>query len=164
MDMSATDQSVRVYRASVRDLAAVSDLFNQYRQFYGSPDDPLVVRSFIAERFRQNDSVIYVAAIDDRVVGFAQMIPKLSSSSLARDWILNDLFVVEDARRSGVGQALIEEAKAFAKAADATKLTLKTGVENTGSQKLYEGFGWTRDDRFYSYALPISGDVDGPPD
>jgi ribosomal protein S18 acetylase RimI-like enzyme len=162
--MSATDQTVRVYRASVRDLAAVSELFNKYRQFYGSQDDPLVVRAFIAERFRQNDSVIYVGSVDDRVVGFAQLLPKLSSSSLARDWILNDLFVLEEARRLGVGRALIDEAKAFAQAADATKLTLKTGVQNEASQRLYEAFGWKRDDRFFFYSLPISGSVDGPPD
>ena len=114
----------------------MADLFNEYRQFYGSPDEPLVVRAFVAERFRANDSVIYVAVLDGRVVGFAQLLPKLSSSSLARDWVLNDLFVDESARRMGVARALIEEAKAFAEAADATKLTLKTGVDNTASQKL----------------------------
>lgn len=155
---------MRVHRASPRDLSAVAELFNKYRQFYGSPDEPLVVRAFVAERFRANDSVIYVAVLDGRVVGFAQLLPKLSSSSLARDWVLNDLFVDESARRMGVARALIEEAKAFAEAADATKLTLKTGVDNTASQKLYETFGWTRDERFYFYMQPIGGNPAGPPD
>jgi GNAT superfamily N-acetyltransferase len=162
--MNDSGKSVRVQRASPRDLGPVAELFNKYRQFYGSADEPLVVRAFIAERFRANDSVIYVALVDNAVVGFMQLLPKLSSSSLARDWILNDLYVEQSARRIGVARALIEEAKAFAKAADATKLTLKTGVDNEASQKLYETFGWRQDERFYFYTLPIEGDPAGPPD
>jgi len=162
--MTDRPDNVRVHRASPRDLAAVADLFNRYRQFYGSPDEPLVVRAFIAERFRANDSVIYVGLLDEQVVGFAQLLPKLSSSSLARDWVLNDLYVDESARRSGVGRALIDEAIAFAKAADATKLTLKTGADNEASQRLYENFGWQRDDRFFFYTMPIGGNPAGPPD
>ncbi len=155
--MTKTKADVRVVRASPRHLNRVAELFDKYRTFYGCEPDPLVAKAFIAERFRTNDSVIFVAEVGRDVAGFAQLLPKLSSSSLTRDWILNDLYVDEAYRRVGAGTMLIDESKEYARAAGANKISLKTHRENVPAQELYRSHGWELDDRFLTFAFKTGG-------
>lgn len=83
--------------------------------------------------------------------GFIQLYPTFSSVSIKRLWILNDLFVIPEGRRQGVGTKLLERARAFAVETHAKGLTLKTAVENVSAQALYESLGWQRDNHFFSY-------------
>jgi len=159
--MTKVSDSLTVHRASPRNLARVAELFDRYRVFYGCDPDPNRARAFIAERFRANDSVIYVAELDGTVVGFVQLLPKLSSSSMTRDWILNDLYVDDEARRHGAGKALIDEAKAFVQAAAGSKLTLKTHRDNQPAQQLYTSHGWELDDRFHTFVYRITNTAPG---
>jgi GNAT superfamily N-acetyltransferase len=71
-------------------------------------------------------------------------------------WILNDLFVADDARRRGVGAALLRTARDHAARTGAARLVLSTAVANAAAQALYEGDGWRRDTAFlhYKYELP----------
>jgi GNAT superfamily N-acetyltransferase len=81
--------------------------------------------------------------------------PSFSSASLARTFILNDLFVIENCRRKKVGALLLEAAADFAKSLGAVRLTLSTAVTNKPAQALYESAGWKRDEQFivYHYAI-----------
>jgi GNAT superfamily N-acetyltransferase len=63
---------------------------------------------------------------------------------------LNDLFVVPDARRRGVGTRLLRRAREFARDAGAEYLTLETARDNP-AQKLYEADGWKLDTQFLHY-------------
>jgi GNAT superfamily N-acetyltransferase len=71
--------------------------------------------------------------------------------SLARTFILNDLFVVPDRRRSGVGSALLQAAVDHARALGAVRVSLNTDVANTTAQATYEARGWRRDREYYAY-------------
>ena len=73
---------------------------------------------------------------------------------MKRLWILNDLFVTPEARRQGVGLALLASAKTLAVDTGAKGLVLATATDNP-AQKLYEQFGYERDDHFYHYNLTI---------
>jgi ribosomal protein S18 acetylase RimI-like enzyme len=81
--------------------------------------------------------------------------PVFSSVNLTRQWILNDLYVVADARKLGVGRALMKRAHQLAADTQADSLTLETAIDNYASQKLYESLGWKRDEQFYRYCLPL---------
>ena len=48
------------------------------------------------------------------MVGFVNLYPVFSSVNLTRQWILNDLFVVPEARKLGVGRVLMERAHQLA--------------------------------------------------
>jgi GNAT superfamily N-acetyltransferase len=142
---------VRSVRAELDDLDALVPLFDAYRRFYGQPSDLTGARTFLAYRFKRGESVIFLAVVDGAIVGFTQLYPTFSSVSMRRLWVLNDLFVTPDARKSGAGRALLERAERWAAETGAKGLTLSTQITNLGAQRLYEACGWTKDDEFLHY-------------
>lgn len=156
--METAANTIEVVRATPDDLSLIVPLFEGYRQFYKQAPDPEGARRFLAAHFEENSSVIFLAfRIDEQgerhACGFTQLYLSFSSVALKKLWILNDLFVASEARRLGVGRALLERARAFAAETGARGLTLKTAVDNYTAQSLYEAAGWKRDEQFYSYNL-----------
>jgi GNAT superfamily N-acetyltransferase len=148
--------TVNVRRASLADVPRLALLFDQYRQFYGKPSEPAVSEQFLTDRLARAESVVLLAEADGGDVrGFVQLFPSFSSVRAARIYVLNDLFVVPAARRSGVGSALLREAARVAVEAGAVKLKLSTSIANAPAQRLYEREGWTRDDEYYEYVLSL---------
>ncbi|MDQ6858627.1 MAG: GNAT family N-acetyltransferase [Chloroflexota bacterium] len=144
-------REVRTVRAELDDLDALVPLFDGYRVFYGQPSDLDGARTFLADRLKRGESVIFLAVADGEIVGFTQLYPSFSSVSMKRLWVLNDLFVAPEARRSGAGRALILRAERWATETGAKGLTLTTQVTNVTAQGLYESCGWTTDDEFVHY-------------
>jgi len=142
---------VRTVRAELDDLDALVPLFDGYRRFYREGSDVVGARAFLADRIKRGESVIFLAVVDGGIVGFTQLYPLFSSVSLKRLWLLNDLFVAPDARKSGAGRALLERAERWARETGAKGLTLSTEVTNLAAQRLYEACGWTKDDEFVHY-------------
>ncbi len=146
---------MEIVRATPADVGDVAPLFDAYRQFYGKPGDVEAARRFLFARFSKDESVLFVARLDAKAVGFVNLYPVFSSVNLTRQWILNDLFVAPQARKAGVARALMERARQLAEATQANGLTLETAIDNHAAQKLYESLGWKRDDEFYRYFLPL---------
>lgn len=117
-------------------------LFDAYRVFYQQKSNPEAGRQFLQTRLVNNESVIFVAYDENKAVGFTQLYPKYSSARITKNWILNDLFVVDSARRAGVGERLIIQACAFAREDGASFVQLSTQVENTTAQNLYKKMGF----------------------
>ena len=148
----------RVRQAVLSDLPVLAPLFDASRQFYDRASDLGAAESFLRDRFNHGESVLFLAFAGDDAVGFTQLYPSFSSVSLARTFVLNDLFVVPDRRRSGVGSALLEAAVAYARALGAVRVTLNTDIGNATAQATYEARGWKRDREYYVYHFtPLSG-------
>ena len=148
-----------VQRATITDLDLLAPLFDAFRQFYRKAPDPVLARRFLLERLRNNESVILLASDSTgSVMGFTQLYPSFSSASAARIFILNDLFVVPEARRCGLGRQLLSAAKGFGQREGAVRLTLSTEVTNEAAQALYESEGWVRQKDFYTYQLACAHD------
>ncbi|MDD1622688.1 MAG: GNAT family N-acetyltransferase [Methylococcaceae bacterium] len=147
--------TLTVRQAVLSDLNVLFPLFDDYRQFYGKASDPTAACSFLLDRFNHGESVLFIAEKESIAVGFAQLYPCFSSVSLARTFILNDLFVDARYRRQGVAKRLLDAAAEYAAALAAIRLTLSTAVVNTEARSLYQAAGWVRDEQFYVYHLPI---------
>ena len=147
--------SIIVRQAVLHDIEALVPLFDSYRQFYGRESNLDGAREFLLARFNHGESTLFIAQEAGSGIGFAQLYPSFSSASLARTFILNDLFVRENYRGKGVGRLLIAAAVDFAKSLDAARVTLSTGVTNGPAQALYDSYGWKRDEQFivYHYAI-----------
>lgn len=153
---------IRIHLADSSDLNAVAALFNQYRLFYGKPDDTAGAARFIGERLALRDSVIFVAAaFQERTeasweaAGFAQLYPSFSSLSMSRLWIVNDLYVAKEFRGHGIGRLLLDQAKEHAVRSGASGLTLSTHPGNLAARRLYESAGYVEDSEFVCYNLSL---------
>ena len=148
---------MHVRAATESDLPELARLFDAYRVFYRQPADRGAAERFLRERFARGDSFVFVAERDGaRLAGFTQLYPSLSSVSLARIFVLNDLFVDPDVRRGGVGRALLAAAHDFAKGQGAVRVSLETARDNTTAQRLYEAVGYERDAVFHRYHWRIA--------
>ena len=142
-----------VRKATAADVDAIAPLFDQYRMFYAQKSSPTEAVSFIGERLKNNDSILFLALNDTTPVGFAQLYPTFSSVGMKRMWILNDIFVRSESRTSGVGKALMVACSQYSKETGARGLTLKTAVDNAPAQKLYAACGWAKETTFVSFNL-----------
>ena len=142
------------------DFDALVSLFDAYRGFYGYLSDGVKARRFLAARLAVQQSLVWLARVEQHPAGFVQVYPGWSSLACAPIDRLNDLYVEPTARGSGVGAALIQTALASARARRVAAVVLETGVENHGAQALYKRLGFVQDDGFltFSYSLgPTEG-------
>ena len=146
-----TNEPVLVRQAGVADLDRLAPLFDRYRQFQGQAGDVPAARAFLRARFDHGESIVFLAHDGYRALGFAQLYPSFSSVSLARVFLLNDLFVDEAGRRRGIATRLLAAVEDCAKALDGKRVTLFVARPNTSAQALYESRGWTRDEQFFVY-------------
>jgi len=140
--------------ATVEDICPLLKILKEYREFYqiNSQEDG-EVETFLKERFANEDSKIFIAAHEStgEVVGFIQLYPLFSTVSLKRQWMLNDLYVIESQRKKGIATQLMklvmdhfkDKAKGF---------ILVTSKTNVAAQQFYDKIGWkTGDYSFYTY-------------
>ncbi|MEO7529798.1 MAG: GNAT family N-acetyltransferase [Sediminibacterium sp.] len=146
-----------IRKAILSDIGLLSGLFDQYRIFYHQSSDIASAKQFISERIQQNDSVLFVAFRDGKMIGFTQLYPIFSSVGMKRAWLLNDLFVTEDARGSGAADALLKAAQDMGAETSSRWLMLQTATDNHRAQKVYERNGWERNSDYlvfnYRYKL-----------
>jgi GNAT superfamily N-acetyltransferase len=147
---------ITIQKATLDDLDNLTPLFDGYRQFYRQKSDEPAAREFLRDRFVRSESVILMAFRNDDAVGFTQLYPSFSSISLARIYVLSDLFVASSARKLGAGRLLLEAAADFARSVGACQLTLETAKTNLTAQSLYEACGWVKDTEFYVYQTTLS--------
>lgn len=134
-------------------IGEVVPLFNAYREFYGQSSDLQQAEQFIQERVMGAESIIFLAYLEEEPVGFAQLFPVFSSVSMKRAFLLNDLFVANQARKQGVAQALMEQCYIYCQQEDARYMMLETARDNVQAQKLYEKMGMTIDETVYYYSI-----------
>lgn len=142
-----------IRQATISDLASLVPLFDAYRKFYEQKADLELAEKFLRDRFEHKQSIVLVAEFDGCAVGFVQMFPSFSSVQAKRIYILNDLFVAPDVRKTGIGRELLNAAVHFGSQNDAARLELSTAIANTVAQSVYEKNGWVRDNEHYYYSI-----------
>jgi GNAT superfamily N-acetyltransferase len=130
------------------DLGDLLPLMRGYSDFYevAPTDDALLdlSRALIADPEREG--VQLIARDDDGTpMGFATVYWMWSTNRAARIGVMNDLFVVEHARRRGVGEALIARCHDLARERGAVSLQWQTAPDNHTAQSLYERVGGVRE-------------------
>lgn len=142
--------------AATADLEDLTRLFAGYLRFYEVPKAETQIAAFLGERLKRGDSQLFIARDAQGVaLGFVQLYPFQSSLALESAWLLSDLYVHESARRLGVGEALMNAARAHAEASGACGLQLETAKTNLAGQRLYERLGYVRDEQFLTYWLAL---------
>lgn len=141
-----------IKRARLKDLAVVTDLYSQYRQFYKQEARPEEELQFMEERLVREDSIIYLSYREGKAAGFVQLYPLFSSVAMKRVYILNDLFVHPTHRKKGVGEELINRCYQLAEEEGVAYITLQTAHDNYTAQRLYERLEMIEDTKFKRYS------------
>lgn len=135
---------MKIRKAETKDLEQLAKLFDGYRVFYQKDTDIESAKRFLADRMKNQDSVIYVCENEaDKLVGFTQLYPLFSSTRMKKLWLLNDLFVDSNFRGKGLSVKLIEKAKELVRSSNACGMFLETGKDNVVGNKLYPRAGFT---------------------
>lgn len=143
---------MKVTRAQLAEVSQAAPLFAAYREFYGEPYDVEAASSFLASRLARDESIVLLAHDDEgRAVGFTQIYPAFSSTRLAPIWILNDLFVAEEARGSGAVDTLLDTAATLAVDAGVIAIELSTAHTNLRAQAVYDRHGYQVDTVYQAY-------------
>lgn len=137
----------------MNDLDRISILFNEYRMFYKCSSGLDSAKNFIKARMELQESVIFKAELENKIVGFAQLYPLFSSVRMKKLWLLNDLYINEDCRNKGIGKALIEKCKDLVIKTDACALCLETTKDNLAGNSLYTNTGFVKNttSNFYEW-------------
>jgi GNAT superfamily N-acetyltransferase len=141
---------IRIVKASIENLNQVVPLFDQYRIFYKQDSNVEGAMVFLKERFRKNESIVFLAFYNDEPAGFTLLYPMFSSVSMQPSYVLNDLFVPLVHRKKKIGEALLNRAKKFCLDQKAKGLALETAIDNP-AQKLYEKLNWVKDIDSFHY-------------
>jgi ribosomal protein S18 acetylase RimI-like enzyme len=135
--------SVQVRPLGDKDFFPWLGLFEGYSEFYKSDltdEKALRVWSWLIDKNHDLDGAVAVADNGD-FVGFTLYRPYPRTLSGDVGLFIDDLFVATDARETGVGRALLDFAKDYAKAHNYRQLQWVTAADNDTAQKLYDEVG-----------------------
>jgi GNAT superfamily N-acetyltransferase len=141
------------------DLPELLPLMRGYCDFYEADpsDDALLTMSRMLIDDPELEGVQLIARDNDGLaVGFATIFWTWTTLSASRLAVMNDLFVVADARGGGHADALIAECVERARARGATELAWQTAKDNARARAVYERVGATRDERWLDYSLGVA--------
>ena len=148
---------MRLDTVGEQDLAELLPLMRAYCGFYEvrPSDEELLTlsRALIADPEREGVQII-ARDPDGAAVGFATVFWFWQTLSASRAGLMNDLFVVPEARRSGVGRALIEQCRARCREHGAATLVWETAHDNETAQALYRRLG-AKQESWLSFSLPV---------
>ncbi|NND14888.1 MAG: GNAT family N-acetyltransferase [Eudoraea sp.] len=141
---------ITLIKGTLEHLDDLTSLFDGYRVFYEQPSDLQGARTFLKDRIESEESIIFMAYLNNEAVGFTQLFPSFSSVSMKPVLILNDLFVHPEYRQKGIGEALLMHAQGYCSQLNYKGLALETATDNP-AQELYEKLGWEKDTHCFHY-------------
>jgi GNAT superfamily N-acetyltransferase len=143
------------------DLEDLLPLLRGYCDFYevAPSDDALlaVSRALIADPEREGMQLIARRAGGDglpQAVGFATLYWTWQTLSAARLGVMNDLFVADEARGTGLADRLIAACRERAAIHGARELAWQTAKDNYRAQKVYDRIGGSKSE-WLDYSLPV---------
>jgi GNAT superfamily N-acetyltransferase len=139
------------------DLDELLPLLRGYCDFYEvAPSDEALLavsRALIADPEREGLQLI-AREPDGRAVGFATVYWTWQTLNAARLGVMNDLFVAEAARGTGLADRLIAACRERCAAHGARELAWQTAKDNHRAQKVYDRIGG-RKSEWLDYSLPV---------
>jgi ribosomal protein S18 acetylase RimI-like enzyme len=141
-----------VRRAQARDLDALAELFGELLAHHAAIEPAFRVRAdareriprLLARQLGDPDAAIFVGEEPRGLVGFCSVRVERAEAALvesARAEIA-DLAVRAERRRSGVGRALVEAARAWVRSRGAERLEVRVAVRNPEGQAFWRALGF----------------------
>jgi GNAT superfamily N-acetyltransferase len=153
--MVSGELSIR--RAQADDFTAVRRLAEALAAHIKGPPPPLTLDRYVAFYVREHAPVhLFVALLDDRIVGLIAWILTHELYSAQAGLYISDIAVHADARRKGVGSALMTKAREWASDHGVTKLGWDVWKHNASAMQFYAGLGATIDTEAVPHLLRLT--------
>ena len=139
---------------SIESLEELLPLIRKYQEFYEiSPISDEKNKQFFSQFGESNPSGCQFAyRASGEFAGFATVYFSYASGITEKIAVLNDLYTSPACRGKGVGRALIEHCRSYAKGKGAARLQWLTAPENENAQKLYDSLDTRKSTwQFYTY-------------
>jgi ribosomal protein S18 acetylase RimI-like enzyme len=142
--------------ALIDDVPELGRLFDAYRIFYEAVSMPAKSETFVQALVANSKTRFFLARELEGVgrgpaLGFLHLIPSINTVAMRPIWLLEDLFVLPEARRAGVASALMRHAETFARNTGAERLTLATAHNNKKAQSLYKRLGYLKEEHYWYF-------------
>jgi ribosomal protein S18 acetylase RimI-like enzyme len=131
--------SADIRRATPQDLDTVTALLAAFRDWWGSQTPSDEVFRATAARLLEDPNTEFLLAGED---GLAQLRYRLSAWTGVEDCWLEDLYVHDRARGTGLGKALVNACFERARARGCRRIELDVNESNTGAIGLYTSMGF----------------------
>ena len=148
--------SVGIREARLGEEAAVVPL---YEWLFAPPGvlpsswDPEAAGRRLAEAIAGERSVVLLADDEGRLIGFCTAYLDLDSVRFGQRCWVEDLAVHPERRSAGVGKALLDAARSWARNRGASHLELASGLARTDAHRFYEREGPSWASRHYAWVL-----------
>ena len=132
--------------AEPQDADAIAELLDELDRFYGATEtEPRALRiEQIRRALFENPPSAYalLAWEGDKLVGFAAYSFLWPAAGVTRSLYLKELYVVEEFRRSGIGQLLMQSIFDTAARNECSRVEWATDTFNADAQRFYERLGF----------------------
>jgi GNAT superfamily N-acetyltransferase len=145
-----------IHRVGAADVDDLLPLMRAYCDFYEvTPTDAQLTAITTALIADPEHEGIQLIARDPtgRATGFATVFWSWSTTDGGRIGVMNDLFVVSEARGTGIADQLIDACRRAAASHGAGQLTWQTAPDNSRAQRVYDRVGGHRE-QWVDYWLP----------
>ena len=138
-----------------KDTPSLRDCLIELQEFerrvdFRMPAGEEIADAYMSDMFLQcamSKGTVFVADMDERVVGFATLLSQCSSGELDDGDVvfalLSDIVVREECRAQGVGRQLLESAEEQARKDGARWLRVSVLARNRLARQLYESLGFS---------------------
>jgi len=152
-DGKGNDLRYSIRQAVKKDIESLIPVFEEADRYHQialpnifRPQTPQQTRQFIASIMEKDENVIFLAETEEKPVGMVYIYPRQTLEIpilVPRKWLVIDsLAVLPEARRRGVGRALMEQAHHWAVEKGIFEVKLNVYEFNDGAIKLYESMGY----------------------
>ena len=102
--------------------------------------------SFLGSMLGSDDNAVFVAEKDESIVGYvwAALEPLSWKELRGPAGFIHDVVVTDEARRSGIGELLMQTAIRWLRERDAPRVILWTAAPNEGAQALFGRLGFRK--------------------
>lgn len=118
------------------------ELFDRYRVHYGQAPDQGRGRTWLIDSTTAGPMRAFLARVDGVAAGICLIAVCPASLALGEFWMVRDIYVDPQSRRTGVARALLDAVRAAAQQRGALRLSLQTEDDNVAALRMYERYGF----------------------
>ncbi|MGO9605891.1 MAG: N-acetyltransferase family protein [Candidatus Binataceae bacterium] len=148
--------AIKIRRARESDLPALNALYRELKldEYDGYAPSPAKLRAGFRRIAGSRDHHLIVAECDGKVAGTIHVHIFRHLGHGVRPSAIVENVVVADAMRSrGIGEKMLEAAKAIAIRERCYKLALTSSIHRSGAHRFYQRLGWLPSHHGFSLAL-----------